>query len=296
MNIASKRRLAVWTLVLAVFLGVSGCAGSASATPGHLNVVATTTLLASLAQSVGAGRANVTSLLPVGASPETYQPTPSDIARLREASVIVENGAGLEAWLAGTLKSVRSANVREVRCSDGLPIDGNNPHLWLNPAYARHYVSMIRDAFIAADPAGSAVYSRNAAAFDARIANLDGWIAAQIAMIPPSQRGMIVFHNAWLYYNKRYGLRTLGIVEENPGSEPSAAHLAALVDIARSSKTKALFAEPEYNPKLLEAIGRSAGITRYVLLYDDSVGAAKGTGDYISMLRYDTTAIVTALK
>ncbi len=131
---------------------------------------------------------------------------------------------------------------------------------------------------------------------------MDSWsrssarIAAQIATIPPANRNMIVFHNAWLYYNRRFGLRTLGAIEEVPGSEPSAGHLAQLIDAARAAHVRAIFAEPEYNVKLVNAVARSAGIPHVAMLYDDSVGTSPQTRDYISMLETDTATIVTALK
>jgi ABC-type Zn uptake system ZnuABC Zn-binding protein ZnuA len=154
----------------------------------------------------------------------------------------------------------------------------------------------MRDGMIAADPAGAATYRANAAALDARLAGLATRIRAQIATIPPAGRNMIVFHNAWLYYNRRFGLRTLGEIEEVPGSEPSAAHLAQLVDAARAFHVKAIFAEPEYNPKLVETLAHSAGIATVAVLYDDSVGTSPQTRDYVSMLETDTATIVGALR
>jgi len=257
--------------------------------------VATTTLLASLASSVAGDRAQVTSLLPVGASPETYQPAPGDIVRLHDAGLILENGAGLEAWLDPMLHAGGAA-AKVIDCSAGLTVIAANPHLWLDPEYARHYVVAMRDGMIAADPAGAPVYRANAAALDLRLATLTAHIRAQIATIPPGNRNMIVFHNAWLYYNRRFGLRTLGEIEETPGSEPSAEHIAQLVDAARATHLRAIFAEPEYNPKLVRTVAQSAGISTVAVLYDDSVGTSPQTRDYISMLETDTTTIVNALR
>jgi ABC-type Zn uptake system ZnuABC Zn-binding protein ZnuA len=261
-----------------------------------LQVVTTTTLLASLATPVARGRATVTSLMPIGASPETYEPTPADVVRVHNADLLIENGAGLEAWLAPLLSSAGTPRSRVVTCSAGLPVLQANPHLWLDPQYARHYIAAIRDGMIAADPAGAAVYRRNAAAFDGQLVELDRWIRGQIATLPVPDRQMIVFHNAWLYYNRRYGLVTLGVIEGIPGAEPSAAHLARLIDAARAAHVHAIFAEPEYNPQLVQAVARSAGIPHVAVLYDDSVGTSPGTRDYLSMLRTDTTTIVTSLR
>jgi ABC-type Zn uptake system ZnuABC Zn-binding protein ZnuA len=232
--------------------------------------------------------------MPVGASPETFQPAPADIVRVHQAQLIVQNGAGLEAWLAPMLGNASHAPV--VNCSDGLTIIDANPHLWLDPTFAMHYVDAMREGMIAADPDGAATYRANAAALHARLVTLNASIAKQIATIPPAHRDMIVFHNAWLYFNARFGVRTLGTIEDVPGSEPNAAHLARLIDAARAAHVRAIFAEPEYNPKLVNSVARSAGIPTIAVLYDDSVGTSPQTRDYISMLETDTATIVAALR
>jgi ABC-type Zn uptake system ZnuABC Zn-binding protein ZnuA len=282
------------TAALVVALLLPGCAAAGAAQGSGLQVLATTTLIASLAAEVGGGRATVTSLLPVGASPETYQPAPADIVRVHQAALIVENGAGLESWLAPMLGAGSTARV--VDCSAGLTVVAANPHLWLDPDNARHYVRVMRDAMIAADPGGASVYRANAALLDGKLAALTIRIRRTIATIPPASRSMIVFHNAWLYYNARFGLRTLGSIEEVPGSEPSAAHLAQLIDAARAGHVRAIFAEPEYSPKLVNAVARSAGIPHVAVLYDDSVGTSPQTRDYITMLQTDTDTIAGALR
>jgi ABC-type Zn uptake system ZnuABC Zn-binding protein ZnuA len=293
------RRLPVpFTLIhaaaLVVALLVPGCAAAGAAQGTGLQVLATTTLIASLAAEVGRGRATVTSLLPVGASPETYQPAPADIVRVHQAALIVENGAGLESWLAPMLGA--GSRARIVDCSAGLTVVDANPHLWLDPDNARYYVRAMRDAMIAADPGGASVYRANAAQLDEKLAALTLRIRHTIDTIPPANRSMIVFHNAWLYYNARFGLRTLGSIQEVPGSEPSAAHLAQLIDAARAAHVRAIFAEPEYSPKLVNAVARSAGIPHVAVLYDDSVGTSPQTRDYITMLETDTDTIAGALR
>ena len=107
---------------------------------------------------------------------------------------------------------------------------------------------------------------------------------------------MIVFHNAWQYYDDRFGLETVGVVELSPGQEPSPRYIANLVQLAKDKHVRAVFAEPEYSPKLVQALAQSAGITTVQNLYDDSIAASGPVHDYLSMLRYDTDTIVHALK
>jgi ABC-type Zn uptake system ZnuABC Zn-binding protein ZnuA len=259
-------------------------------------VVATTSTLASLAEAVAGDPARVRSLVPVGASPEDYQPAPQDIEAIHDAGVLVENGANLEGWLQSDLDNAKNSNLTVVVCAAGLPVQDDNPHLWMDPEYARVYVRKIRDALVKADPANADVYRANAVAYDAKLVALVSRTRRKIDSIPPDARTMIIFHNAFFYYNRRFGLRTIGVVELHPGAEPSPDHIAQIVGLARQYHVRAVFAEPEYSPKLIAALAQSAGIRTVDDLYDDSVGTDPKVNTYIGMIDYDTDTIVNALK
>lgn len=268
----------------------------------RVNVVATMSTIAALVQSVGGDRVDVTSLVPVGASPETYEPTPHDVVSLAKARLIVENGAGLELWLAKLLRSAASRSARVLVLSDGLPVEGastgqpGNPHLWLDPHFAKTYVSKIAGALREVDPVNALTYSANERAQLARLDALDAWIKQKIARVPVQQRAMITFHDAWYYFDRRYGLRDIGAIEPSPGQEPSAAWLAKLIALARDNHVKAVFAEPQFSPKLAAELASSAGIKTVRDLYDDTLGATPGLQTYEGIMRYDVNTIVEALN
>ena len=270
-------------------------AASPSARPAPLRVLTTISTFVSFAKAVGGDRVTVSNLVPVGSSPEDYQPTPQDVARLHDTDVLIENGLGLEAWLQRTIDNARNDQLTTVVASAGLPVKGNNPHLWMDPELARGYVRAIARALSKRDPAGAAIYARNAAAEDAKLVQLRRDVAGRIATIPPASRAMIVFHNAWQYYDDRFGLRTVGVLELSPGQEPNPKYVADLVTLAKRNHVKAVFAEPEYSPKLVQTLAESAGIATIENLYDDSIATAGAVHDYDSMLRYDTATIVKAL-
>jgi ABC-type Zn uptake system ZnuABC Zn-binding protein ZnuA len=249
----------------------------------------------SFARAVGGDRVTVDSLVPIGASPEDYQPSPPDIDKLHAADILIENGVGLEVWLDRTVENAKNASLAIVTATKGLPVKNGNPHLWMDPELARGYVRNIRDAFVARDPAGKAVYLRNAAAYDAKLVELEREIARKVATIPSASRSMIVFHNAWQYYDDRFGLRTIGVLELSPGQEPNPQYVSQLIGLAKSNHVRAVFAEPEYSPKLVDSLAESAGISTVENLYDDSLGTDAHVLTYESMLRYDTDTIVRAL-
>ena len=282
---------------LAACSGASTSRASATATPsGPIPVVTTISTFNSLVQGVGGNLVHVQSIVPVGASPEDYEPTPQDAVTLSQAKILVENGAGLESWLAPMLKNVPSTGLRVVVGADGLAVKNDNPHLWMDPENAKVYVTKIRDALIAVDPPHAAQYRANARAYQAKLEALNAWIGHQVQTIPSDRRYMIVFHNAWQYYNDRYGIVTLGFIEANPGQDPNPQQVAHLVDLARTHHVRAIFSEPEYSKKLAEQIASGAGVRVVTDLYDDSIGTNPRVGDYISMLTYDTNVIVGALK
>jgi manganese/iron transport system substrate-binding protein len=288
-------------LLIATALAACGNASTSSANAtatasGPISVVTTISTFNSLVQGVGGDLVHVQSIVPVGASPEDYEPTPQDAVTLSQTKILVENGAGLESWLAPMLKNVPSTGLRVVVGADGLAVKNDNPHLWMDPENAKVYVAKIRDALIAVDPPHAAQYRANARAYQTKLEALNAWIGHQIQTIPPNQRYMIVFHNAWQYYNDRYGLTTLGFIEANPGQDPNPQQVAHLVDLARSHHVRAIFSEPEYSKKLVDQIASGAGVHVVTDLYDDSIGTNPRVGDYISMLTYDTNVIVGALK
>jgi ABC-type Zn uptake system ZnuABC Zn-binding protein ZnuA len=277
----------------------AGCSGTGTpqktGEDPQILVLTTISTFNSMVAGVGGRRVRVDSLVPVGASAEDYQPTPTDIEKLSKANVLVENGLGLEAWLGRTIENAKNEMLRVVVASKGLPHKGNNPHLWMDPVLARGYIRAIRDALSLQEPRSAKVFAANAAAFDDRLKRLQREIAAQVATIPPRSRVMIIFHNAFQYYNDRFGIRTLGVIELSPGQEPNPQYVGNLVRLARENHVRAVFSEPEYSPKLARALAESAGIKTVDNLYDDSIGTDPQVRGYESMLRYDTRVIVGAL-
>lgn len=254
-------------------------------------------------RAVAGDAADVAVLVPIGVSPETYEPTPHDIITLEKASLVFENGAGLESWL-DKLITTSASHARLIVLSDAINttsrdsrsrLAGTNPHFWLDPNYAELYVERIAHALAIADPAHADEYRANAAAQIDRLAQLDAWTRKRIASIPPQQRAMITFHDAWYYFDRRYGLRDVGAIEPSPGREPSAAELAALVAVARANHVRAVFAEPEFSPRLAKQLADSAGITTVTDLYDDSLGDTPELATYEGMMRHDVDTIVRAL-
>jgi len=286
-----------WAVAVMVPLLLVACShAAADRTAGPLRIVATTTTLASIARGAAGPKADVRSLVPVGTSPEDFQPSPDVIAALRNADVLVENGAGLESWLDATIRNAGNPRLRVVVCAAGLPVRDGNPHLWMDPELARAYVAKIRAALIAVDAPHATAYRATAAVYDKELAALTARTRAKIATIPVPRRTMIVFHNAFDYYARRFGLRIVGAIEPIAGAEPNPAHISELVRLARAEHVPAVFAEHEYSDKLARTLAASAGGLTVAFLYDDSLGTDAAVSTYVGMIDVDTDTIVSALK
>lgn len=316
MRSAFRRPLGSAVVVLAVASGLivalGGCGpgGSGSDAPpssGQLRVVATTTIFADLIAQIGGSRVTVTALVPKGGEVHTFDPTPSDARRLAEADLVVANGLGLDDWLT-KVAAEAGTTAPIVRLAENLPgatyltdadHDGAhggavNPHLWLDVGNGRRYVARIAEELARLDPAGTEAYTAAAAAYDARLAELDAWIRERIGAIPAANRRVISSHEAFPYYAAAYGLEIVDVIVPSPGQEPSAGQIARLIEAIRSSGVRAILAEAQFNPALAERIAAETGVPVVSNLYSDSVGDPPAD-TYEGVMRWDTERLVEAL-
>ena len=280
-------------LVLAGLLVMATATAEAAA---PLPVMASIPPLADFARAVGGDLVDVDVLVPPGASAHTFELKPSQVAAIARARVLVLNGAGLEYWADKAVQAANNPALQVVDTAQGLPLldeghgGGANPHVWLDPQLAIEQVRRIADAFGAADPAHRADYERNAARFSDALRALDTEIAAQVRTW--THRRFVAFHPAWTYFARRYGLEQVDVVEPSPGREPSPADVARLVDTMKRIKARAIFAEPQFSPKLAQTIADETG-ARVIMI--DPLGS-DAAGGYPTLLRRDVAQMAEALR
>ena len=297
-------RLALLLVVMVSALVAGACGGPADDgdTTG-VPVVTTTTILADLVRQVGDDQVRVESLVPKGGEVHTFDPTPSDIRRVTDARLVVRNGLGLDDWL-GDLVGDTGTQAPIIALGDGLPgvtlIAGDepggaaNPHLWMNVAYASAYAGRIADALTGVDPDGATTYRANLAAYQERLATLDKYARTQIGGLPEANRTVVSFHDAFPYFAAAYGLTIDGTVVDAPGQDPSAGQVAALVSRIREGGVKAIFAEAQFNPDIVDTIAAETGATVVSDLYTDSVGDPP-QDTYEALMRWNVDRVVAAL-
>jgi ABC-type Zn uptake system ZnuABC Zn-binding protein ZnuA len=236
-------------------------------------------------------------LVPPGADPHTFQPTPQDVAKIANSDMLIANGAGLEEWLQEMIDNAGGERL-VVEAAQGLPINEarpGDPHFWLDPNYVIHYANQIRDGFIELDPDGEAVYAQNTSDYIARLEELDVWINDQVEVLFPEQRLMVTNHESFGYFADRYGFLIVGTIvpSVSTGSSPSAQQLVALIEEIRATQTGAIFLETGSNPELAQQL---AGETGIAVIVDLRTQPDYPQESYIDMMKYNTQAIVEALR
>jgi ABC-type Zn uptake system ZnuABC Zn-binding protein ZnuA len=258
--------------------------------------LAETSYLADIAQSVAGDRLEVTSLLPVGMDPHSFDPTPRDAAEVAKARAVIINSPGFEPPVDDLIAGAGRDGLLVIDASAGLPGADVDPHFWLDPTMVVTYVDNIRAGLTTIDPAGAEEYAANAAAYQQRLRELDSWISRRVDAVPASRRLLVTNHESFGRFAERYGFKVVGSVFPSPDAEgtPSAQDIGGLIEQIRATGAPAIFLETGSNPDLANQVARETGVKVVTDLYTHSLGDEAPT--YLDMMRWNVTAIVEALR
>jgi zinc transport system substrate-binding protein len=211
---------------------------------------------------VGKDKIDVSIIIPPGIEPHDWEPTIQDIQKMKDADMIVINGAGLESWI--TKVTSVNPNVMIVDTSNDIPLlekDLNgfdktakkDPHIWLDPVLAKKQVQNIADGLIKLDPQNANYYQQNANDYKAKLDMLDNKIKTDLSVC--GKKDFLAFHDAFSYFSKEYGLHQHTIVGGlNPETEPTAPALQQITEDAQSLGLNVIFTEEAANPRVSQVI------------------------------------------
>lgn len=301
-------------------------AATLPARAAELNVVATVKPIHSIAAAVMEGVAEPRLLIDGSASPHTYSLKPSDTRELNAAQVVFRVSDGLEPFMSKVARSLpKSVQLVELEKAPGLVLykmrsggtfeshdhgdgkkgkhshshkhadDGNatDSHIWLDPANAVRIAAHMADVLGKVYPEGADRFKANAEAFARRMVALGDEISAR--MRPLTDSAFVVFHDAYQYFEARFGIDAAGSVTVSPEIAPSARRLTALRKKIASLKAVCVFAEPQFEPKLVVSITEGTSARRGTL---DPNGAAipAGPAHYEALLRAMASDFEACLK
>jgi zinc transport system substrate-binding protein len=254
---------------LGVALALAGC-NQPSPPAGTPLVVTSFYPLYEFTRQVAGASARVVSLVPAGAEPHDWEPSPQDLVLVREARLLIYNGAGLDPWVSRLVAEPPSSGIVIVRATEGVPLltstpssrggaalPAPDPHVWLDPVLAQSMVETIRAALAKMDPDHANTYAENARRFVAELQTLHEKFRAGLESC--ARREVVASHAAFAYLAQRYGLTVVSVVGLTPESEPDPARLASIVRFARERKVKYIFFEPLVSRGLAETLARETG-------------------------------------
>jgi zinc/manganese transport system substrate-binding protein len=285
-------------------------------------VIASFSILGDIVRQIGGDRVDVQVLVGPGGDAHVYSPTPQDSAKLVAAGLIVTNGLKFEGWLdrlvsaSGTRAPVlvASQKVPTIRLpgqkghqhqdahGQGKDRHGHDhrgeadPHAWQSVANVKIYVANIREALLAADPAGREAYESRAQAYLQRLDKLDSDLRTLLSALPRDRRTIVTSHDAFGYFAKAYGIRFVAPRGVSTHAEPSAKEVAALIRQIRQEKIRAVFLENITDPRVSAQIARETGAVLGGVLFSDSLSPPDGpAATYEAMMRHNAATLVKAL-
>lgn len=249
------------------------------------------------------------------ASPHTYSLRPSDAKALERAEVVFWVGHGLETFLVDPLQTLSAkANIvaldeapdlELLSFREGGPFEAHedvatddhghgemDTHIWLDPLNAKVMVAEIRDVLLAADPENAVAYADNAEKTSAALDALVAEVTARLA--PVKDKPFVVFHDAYQYFENRFGLRAAGSITVSPDVIPGAQRIAEIQATIKSLGATCVFAEPQFQPKLV-AVATEGSAAKVGIL--DPLGADLEDGPelYFDLIRNMASSMAECL-
>jgi len=273
-----------------------------------VTVAATTTDLRDLVAAVGGDRVRVESLTDPRHDPHAREIHPRQLALLRSAALLVRVGLDHEPWLARALRTVRPP-AHDLDASRAVTLLGTetprlradarphvhafgNTHYWLDPENARPITARILEALAALAPADRGGFEANRARF---LADLDRRMERWRRRLGPHAGArVVVVHDTWPYFARRFGLTIVAAVEEKPGVPPSPAYLGTLMERMRQTGVRVVIGEPGAPAALLRRIGDGTGAR--VVTLAPSVGSDPEARDYLALFDVNVERLARALE
>jgi zinc/manganese transport system substrate-binding protein len=283
------------------------------ANAGTIKVVTTTTDMKSIAEMIGGNKVSVTSIATGYQNPHFVDPKPSYIINLANADLFVTVGLDLETgWSPQLLSSSRNSKIQKgaagyVDASSGIgllqvPSSANraegdihifgNPHYWLDPLNGKVIARNIANGLERIDASNKSFYEANLQAFFGKIdSKMKEWMSK---MAPFKGAKIIAYHNEWVYFETRFGLKIVDFMEPKPGIPPSPSQLVKVINEIKSNNVRVIISSPYFTTSSSDVVAKQTGAKELTLA--TSVGAFNSIKNYFDLFDYNIDQITAALK
>ena len=310
-----------WCKLLSVGLGVvilAACGNQESTSEesstgneeAGLNVVATNSIVADMAEQVGGELINMHSIVPIGTDPHEHEVLPEDIQKSEEADIILYNALNLETgngWFDNLMETTNktkdedyfavSKEVEPLYLTSEGQTDQADPHAWLDLQNGIKYVREIERVFISKDPANEADYTANADAYVEQLTELDTQAKSAFNDIPQEKKLLVTSEGAFKYFAKAYGLEAGYIWEINTESQGTPDQMTTIIDGVEASEVPVLFVETSVDSRSMERVSQETNLPIYTEIYTDSISKEGEPGDsYYNMMKWNIEKIHEGLS
>ncbi len=290
-------------LIIVLAMVAAGCqAMPGRAETGKPLVLTTFTVIADMARQVGGDHVQVESIVKPGAEIHGYDPTPSDLRRVAEADLVLDNGLGLEKWFEQFMSGVDAPHVT---LSDGVPpipihtgesAGHPNPHAWMSPTAAQTYVTGIERALSELLPQYRADFAAAAKSYRSEIKTIGDGLTRSLAAVPKDRRALVSCEGAFSYLARDAGLTERYLWPVNAEADPTPQDVAAVVDFVEQQRVPAVFCESTVSDAAQRQVAAQSGARFGGLLYVDSLSEPDGpVPTYLDLLRHDLSTIAEGL-
>jgi ABC-type Zn uptake system ZnuABC Zn-binding protein ZnuA len=300
------------TFIAAALLAALATAVPRAAAP--INIVTTTSDLASIVSEIGGDKVTVESLARGYQDPHFVEAKPSFVLKLNKADLLVVVGRDLEiGWLPPLITQSRNARIQpgadgyfdasltakildlptgQITRAMGDVHPLGNPHYWLDPENGRRIAKALQAKLAQKDPANAAYYAQRAADFDRRLTEAQQRWKAMLA--PYKGVKVVTYHRSWPNFADAFGIDVIGYVEPKPGIPPTPQHTLDVIQAMKAQQVKLIIVEPYFDSKTPNSIASQTG--GQVLVLPPSVGGVKGADDYLKLFETDISMLVAAIK
>ncbi|VUT27510.1 MAG: high-affinity zinc transporter periplasmic component [Candidatus Syntrophoarchaeum sp. GoM_oil] len=235
---------------------VSGCITEESVYDARIGVVVTIPPQEEFVKAVGGDYVDITVMVPPGASPHTYEPTPGQLKNLGEADIYFKVGSGVEFENAQMNKIVAmNPEMLVVDGSKGITTIGDDPHIWNSPVNARKMVENFCTGLIQVDHSNADNYTANKDGYLRELDDLDGYIHERLDGF--TNRVFMIYHPAFGYFADEYNLTQIAIAHK--GKEPTLQVMQSCIDNADKYNLSYVYVAPQFATQNAETIAHEIG-------------------------------------
>ena len=294
----AQTRLAILAIVIVIPLSSIVVYGTDSnqqlvtSNNSQLQIISSFYPLHEFSQNIGQEKVDAVLLVPVGVEPHDWEPTIKDVQKMQTADLLIINGIGFEDWVENLDEAGYQGKI--IDTSNGILVreddhDSGDPHIWLNPVYAKIQVQNIADAFSNSDPQNQRYYQSNAAEYIQQLDSLDSKIRNELSNC---NNDFVAFHDAFSYFADEYNLNQHTIISStDPHGEVTAKTLEDIISKSRELNIKVIFNEETVDARTSEIIANEIGGRVLVL----SPLEAVSEGTYISKMTENLNNLKEAL-